>query len=159
MKKALIPGSFDPITRGHIDVIERTAALFDEVVVAVFDNSEKRTLFTAEQRLEMVKLAVERFPNVTAGLSHGLLAEYAGRIGAVTLVKGIRNVTDFDYEYWLAAINRNMDEKIETIFIPSKAEYQHISSTVVREMIKYGRSCENLLTPEVDEYIKIIRKE
>jgi len=155
-KTALIPGSFDPITRGHVDVIERTAKIFDEVIVAVFDNSEKRTLFTAEQRLEMTRLAVQRFPNVRADLSNGLLAEYAKKHNAV-LVKGVRNVTDFDYEYWLAAINRNMDEKIETIFIPASAEVQHISSTVVREMLKYGRSCANLVTPEVDEYMKKIR--
>ena len=155
-KTALIPGSFDPITRGHLDVIERTAALFDEVIVAVFDNSEKRTLFTAEQRLEMAELAVKDIPNVKADLSNGLLAEYAEKHNAV-LVKGVRNVTDFDYEYWLAAINRNMDEKIETIFLPASAEVQHISSTVVREMLKYGRSLDSLVPKEVNDYIKKIR--
>ena len=121
-KTALIPGSFDPITRGHVDVIERTAKIFDEVIVAVFDNSEKRTLFTAEQRLEMTRLAVQRFPNVRADLSNGLLAEYAKKHNAV-LVKGVRNVTDFDYEYWLAAINRNMDERSKPFLFRQAQRY------------------------------------
>ncbi len=157
MKRALIPGSFDPITLGHVDIIERAAQIFDEVVVGVFDNSEKKTLFTPEERLEMAKLATSCYPNVKADLSNGLLAEYAVNIGATTLVKGIRNCSDFEYEYWLAAINRNMTEKIETIFIPARAEYQHISSTVVREMLKYGRSCEDLVPTVVEEYMNSVR--
>jgi len=157
MKTALIPGSFDPITIGHLDIVERTAALFDEVVVAVFDNSEKRTTFTAEQRLEMARLATKHIPNVRCDLSHGLLSAYAEEIGASALVKGVRNVTDFDYEYWLAAINRNMKEKIETIFIPARAELQHISSTVSREMLKYGRIEDAYLTPECEKYVRKLR--
>ena len=157
MRTALIPGSFDPITLGHLDIVERSAALFDRVYVTVFCNSEKNTLFTAEERLDMVRLAVAHLPNVIADSSDGLLAAYAGERRAV-LVKGVRNVSDYDYEEWLAAINRNMDEHLETIFLPASAPCRHISSTVVRELLRYGRDIGGYVPEPVREYIANCKK-
>lgn len=153
MKKALIPGTFDPVTLGHRDIVERAARIFDEVIVAVFDNSQKHTLFTTEQRLEMLKLALSGIENVRVDLSNGLLAAYAVENQVAALVKGVRNSTDFDYEHWLALINRSFESELDTVLLPSRSEYQHISSTVVRELIKYGRPTFGYVPDAVAEYI------
>lgn len=159
MKKVLIPGSFDPITLGHYDMIYRSACLFDEVHAVIFDNSEKNKLFTGGQRLYMLKLVCEKInaefaaERVVYSLSSGFLAQYYLDNNIDALVKGARNATDFDYEYWLSLIQRSFDKKIETVIIPARAEFQHISSTVVRELIKYNRSLTGYVPPEIIPYI------
>ena len=159
MKRVLIPGSYDPMTAGHLDVILRAAALFDEVYVTVFQNSEKHTFFSGEQRLEMLRLACAPFcgqsglGKIICGISDGFLAQYAADNKIDAVIKGARNATDFDYEYWLSLILRSFDGKIETLVMPAKAEFQHISSTVVRELIKYNKPLTGYVPAEVAAYI------
>ncbi len=150
MTCALIPGSFDPVTVGHEEFISRAAALFDKVIVCVCDNSAKNCMFTAEERYEFLKLVTEKYRNVQADICDGLLAEYAVRNKCDVIIKGVRNSSDFDYEYMLFSINRELAPDIETLFIPARAETAHISSTMVRELIKHG--CD--FTPFVPDEIK-----
>lgn len=148
-KTALVPGSFDPITLGHLDVIERAAAMFDRVIVAVSENAEKKTMFTADERLEMARLATAHLVNVECVICSGLLSECARECGAGTLVKGVRGVEDFDYESQLAAIMRAFDPRLDTVLIPARAEYAHISSTYARELVRYGCDLERAVPKSV----------
>ncbi len=142
MNIAVYPGSFDPVTLGHMDVIERAAQLFDRVYICAMVNGGKSPLFTTEQRFEMLCAATASLPNVTAELWTGLLADYAREKGARFLVKGVRNATDFDTEFGMAQINRGLDPELDTVLFPARAERLHFSSTMVREMIKYARPLE-----------------
>ena len=154
MRIAICPGSFDPITLGHLDMVCRAAALFDRVVVCVMSNGEKdRGMFTPDQRLRLVRLAVERLPNVEAELWTGLLAEYAAKRGACALVKGVRNPTDFDWEFQMSQINRNLIPGLETVLLPASPEYSWFSSTMAREMIRYGQDLKKYLPSAVAEEI------
>jgi pantetheine-phosphate adenylyltransferase len=155
MRRALIPGSFDPPTTGHLDMIRRAASLFDEVYVVVFDNSEKRKTFAAAKRLEFIRRicaplsGLDGLGRIIPGLSEGMLSDYVAGHKIDVVIKGARNATDFDYEYWLSIINRSFDVSFETLIMPAKAEYQHISSTVVRELIKYGKPLEGYVPDEI----------
>ncbi len=139
MSIALIPGTFDPITVGHEDLIQRASMLFDEVVVCVFSNSSKKTMFTIDERYEFVCATVEKYRNVRADMCCGLLADYALEHRCDCILKGARNCVDFDYEHSMACINRELAPVVETVILPSKGELLHISSTMVRELIKYGK--------------------
>ena len=155
MKVAIYPGSFDPITLGHLDIIRRAARCFDRVYVCVLYNCDKKTpMFSPEKRLEMIQRSVAELPNVEAELFSGLLADYAREKNASILVKGVRNATDFDLEYQMAAINRGIWEELETVFLPASGEYQHFSSTMVREMIRYGQPLEKYVPRAVAEELK-----
>jgi len=150
MKIAIYPGSFDPITLGHLDIIRRAAACFDKIYVCVMINCEKKNpMFTDRERLEQIRQSVAELPNVEAELWTGLLADYAGEKGATILVKGLRNATDFDQEYQMAAINKGLRGDLETVFFPASAEYQHFSSTMAREMIRYGQPLERYVPAPV----------
>lgn len=140
MRIAVVPGSFDPITTGHVDLIERAAGMFDLVYVTVMVNAEKRTMFTLEERLEIARAALSHIKNVKVEASDKLLAEYARERGAAYLVKGARNGTDFDYEHTLAQINETLCAELDTVILPSKKGMSYLSSTYVRELIKYKRS-------------------
>ena len=153
-KKALIPGSFDPPTVGHYDVVERAARMFDRVYVTAFVNSSKMGRFSAEQRLEMLKAAFAGFDNVCVDVSEALLADYARERGIGTVVKGARNATDFDYELSLSLINRSLDSELDTVILPTKSEYLHVSSTMVGEMIRYGRDFSGAVPVGVAELIR-----
>ena len=154
MKIAIYPGSFDPITLGHLDIIRRAALCFDKVFVCVMDNCDKKShMFPAEKRLEMLRRSVEELPNVEAELYRGLLADYAREKGG-HIVKGLRNATDFDLEYQMAAINRGIWAELETVFLPASVEYQHFSSTMVREMIRYRQPLEKYVPRAVAEELK-----
>lgn len=155
-KTALIPGSFDPITLGHLDVIERAAQIFDRVVVAVSENAEKNTMFTAGERLEAARLATAHIINVKCVICSGLLSECARDNGAGTLVKGVRGATDFDYELQLAGIMRSFDGRLDTVLVPARAEYAHISSTYARELIRYGCDLERALPKSTIPYLREI---
>ena len=146
MKTAICSGSFDPITLGHLDVIRRAAGCFDQIWVCVSPNAEKRNqMFTPEQKLQMVQAAVQDLPNVEAELWPGLLADYARAHGACAIVRGVRGLTDFDAEYQMALINRGICPGLETMLLPASAPYQHFSSSMAREMIRYRQPLEKYL--------------
>ena len=150
MRTAICSGSCDPITLGHLDVIRRAAACFDRVCVCVSPNAEKRNqMFTPEQKLLLVRTAVADLPNVEAELFPGLLADFAVDHGANVIVRGVRNVTDFDVEYQMALINRGIHPELETMLLPASAEYQHFSSSMAREMIRYGQPLEQYLPASI----------
>ena len=158
MSIAIYPGSFDPITLGHLDVIQRAAACFEKVWVCVMVNAEKKSpMFTAEERVALIRASVADIDNVEVEAFSGLLALYAVSKGANVLVKGVRNATDFDQEYQMAAINRGISSGLETVLLPSSPAYQHFSSTMVREMIRYGQPMEKYVPAPVAEELK--RKE
>ena len=155
MKIAIYPGSFDPITLGHLDIIQRGAACFDKLYVCVMVNCEKKLpMFTPERRLELIRRSVAHIPNVEVENWRGLLADYARQKGAGILVKGVRNTTDFDLEYQQAAINRGICPELETLLLPASPAYQHFSSTMVREMIRYGQPLEKYVPAPVAEELK-----
>ena len=155
MKIAICPGSYDPITLGHVDVIRRTADLFDRVVVCVLVNEEKgRGMFSPEERLHQVRLAVAHLENVEAELYTGLLADFARMKGACALVKGVRNGTDLDWEHQMAHVNRELCPGLETILLPSRQELSWLSSTVAREMIRYRQPLEKYLPSAVVEELR-----
>lgn len=137
-KIAVYPGSFDPITNGHLDVIRRAAQMFDRVVVAIARNSEKAPLFTVRERLALVRAAVRGIRNVAVDDFEGLLVRYARRKGATVLVRGLRAVSDFEFEFQMALMNRKLDARIETIFLMPKDEYTFISSGLVKEIAALG---------------------
>ena len=150
MNTAICSGSFDPITLGHLDVIRRAAALFDKVCVCVSPNAEKKNqMFTPQQKLLLVRAAVEELPNVEAELFPGLLADFAVSHGAKVIVRGIRNTTDMDVEYQMALINRGIYPELETLLLPASPAYQHFSSSMVREMIRYQQPLEKYLPMSV----------
>ena len=160
MKTAICSGSFDPITLGHLDVIRRAAAIFDRVCVCVSPNAEKKNqMFTPEQKLLLVRTAVAELPNVEAELFPGLLADFAVSHGANVIVRGIRNVTDVDVEYQMALINKGIRGDLETVFFPAAAEYQHFSSSMAREMIRYHQPLEKYLPGEILPLVREMRKE
>ena len=159
MRTAICSGSFDPITLGHMDVIRRAAGCFDAVFVCVSPNAEKRNqMFTPEQKLRLVRAAIQELPNVEAELWPGLLADYARSHGACAIVRGVRSVTDFDAEYQMALINRGICPGLETMLLPASAPYQHFSSSMAREMIRYRQPLGNYLPepiiPLVEEWIE-----
>ncbi len=156
MTTAIYPGSFDPVTLGHIDIIERAAKCFDRLYVCVMVNADKKSpMFTPEERMEFVKTAVEHLDNVQAEAWSGLLTDYAQQKNATVLVKGARNVCDFDMEYQMSLINRGIKPDLETVILPASAEYIHFSSSMAREMIRYRQPLEKYLpakiVPAVDQ--------
>ena len=155
MKIAIYPGSFDPITLGHLDILSRAARCFDKVYMCVMVNCEKKQpMFSQEKRLELIRRSIAHIPNAEAELFSGLLADYARQKGAGILVKGVRNTTDFDLEYQQAAINRGICPELETLLLPASPAYQHFSSTMVREMIRYGQPLEKYVPAPVAEELK-----
>ena len=160
MKTAICSGSFDPITLGHLDVIRRAAAIFDRVCVCVSPNAEKKNqMFTPEQKLLLVRTAVAELPNVEAELFPGLLADFAVSHGANVIVRGIRNVTDMDVEYQMALINRGLHPELETFLLPASPEYQHFSSSMAREMIRYHQPLENYLPMSIIPLVRDMTEE
>ena len=160
MRTAICSGSFDPITLGHLDIIRRAAGCFDKVFVCVSPNAEKRDqMFTPEQKLALVRAAVAELPNVEAELFNGLLADFAAQHGAGVIVRGVRNTSDFDLEYQMALINKGIRGDLETVFFPAAAEYQHFSSSMAREMIRYHQPLEKYLPREILPLVREMRKE
>ena len=146
---AIYPGSFDPITLGHLNIIKRTSRIFDRLVVCVMVNSEKHGLFTPEERVEMIRRTTARFPNVEVDFSDQLLSEYAASKGAHVVVKGLRAVSDFEQEVQMAVINRKLNPGLETMFLASSEKYTYLSSTVVKEMARYGANLEEFIPREI----------
>ena len=151
MTRAIYPGSFDPLTNGHIDIIERSTRLFDEVIVAILTNAAKSPLFTVEERLDLMKNILQpRFKNVRLDVFHGLLVDYARRSNAQVIVRGIRAVTDYEYEFQMALMNRRLTPEIETVFMVPAESYSYLSSRLVKEVAQLGGSVKGLV-PELVE--------
>lgn len=138
MKKAIYPGSFDPLTFGHLDMIERSASIVDELVVGVLNNSAKNSLFSLEERVSMIKEMTKDYPNVMVTSFDGLLVDHMREIGATIIVRGLRAVTDFEYELQIAQTNHVQEPGIETIFLTTNLKYSYLSSTIVKEFASYG---------------------
>ncbi len=154
MITALVPGSFDPPTKGHLDVVERCAALFDEVVVAVVRNPSKTPLFTADERVELLEQCTAEWPNVRAEYFEGLLVEFAKEVGATTVVKGLRAVTDFEFEIQMSQMNRYLSGDVVTLFVATKPEYGYLSSSLVKEVARLGGSIDGLVPGAVASAMK-----
>ncbi len=155
MSVAICPGSYDPITLGHLNIIRRTAKIFDEVVVAVLHNANKTNpMFTDEEKVDMVRRAVSRYPNVTVESSDGLLAEYAKRWEGAVIVKGLRAASDFEYEFQMNLINKKLNPALETMFLTASEKYTFLSSSVVREMAIYGADLSGLVPNEIIDDIQ-----
>lgn len=162
MKTAIVSGTFDPVTVGHTDIIRKAAALFDRVCVCVLNNAEKRTMFTEAQRLEIMKAAVaglerEGISNVQTDAYSGLTSDYMRGHGITYIVKGVRNSSDFDYEYGMARIMKSFLPEAETVLLPAEPEHIHVSSTYVREIIKYGGPLESAVPEGTAELIREMR--
>ena len=159
MKTAIYPGSFDPVTLGHLNIIKRAAQCFDRVIVCVMVNSKKHGLFTPEERVELLERCTARFPNVEVDFSDELLAAYAKRRKAHVVVKGLRAVSDFEQEVQMAVINRKLNPRLETMFLASSDKYTYLSSTVVKEMARYGADLGEFVPREiVDDVDRKIRQ-
>ncbi|MBQ6048796.1 MAG: pantetheine-phosphate adenylyltransferase [Oscillospiraceae bacterium] len=154
MSIAICPGSFDPITLGHLNIIRRTAQIFDEVVVVIMQNSTKKSpMFTVEERVEMVRKATERYGNVKVDSSDILLAEYARQYEGAVIVKGLRAASDFEYEFQMNLINKQIRPELETMFLTASGKYTFLSSSVVREMAMYGADLTGLVPNELIDMI------
>lgn len=156
MRTAIYPGSFDPLTNGHLDVVQRAAKLFDRVIVAVADNEEKNPLFTQAERMTLVSKAVAGIPNVKADSFKGLLVDYVAYCKAQAIVRGLRAVSDFEFEFQLALMNRKLDEKIETIFMMPKDTYTFLSSRIVKEIARLGGNVSAFVPGHVE--VALIKK-
>lgn len=150
MRTAICPGSFDPITLGHLNIIRRCSRIFDEVIVCIMHNSAKKSpMFSVEERADMVRRAVERFPNVQVDTSDILLAEYARQHPGAVVVKGLRAASDFEYEFQMDLINKHINPGLETMFLTSSGKYNFLSSSAVREMALYGADISGLVPNEI----------
>ena len=149
MRRAIYPGSFDPITKGHLDVIERAAQLFDELVVAVAFNDQKKSLFSAEERVAMIRSAVDGRGKVRVAQFSGLLVEFAKEQEAVAVVRGLRAVSDFEFEFQMALMNRKLLPTLETIFVTPREEYTYLSSRIVKEIARLGGNVDAFVPPPV----------
>lgn len=149
MKKAIYPGSFDPVTLGHMDMIIRSSKIVDELNVAVLNNNAKNPLFSAEERVTMLREMTADLPNVTVSYFDGLTVEYAEKIGASIIVRGLRAVTDFEYELQIAQTNHIVKPDIDTIFLTTSLEYAYLSSTIVKEVASYGGDISQFVPKEI----------
>ena len=151
MRTVIYPGSFDPITNGHLDVIQRAARLFDQVVVGVARNVDKQPLFTSAERRTLIEQSTTNLDNVTVDVFEGLLVEYVEQQSGHAVIRGLRALSDFEYEFQMALMNRKLNEKVETLFMMPSASYSFLSSRLVREIAKLGGDVSAFVTPEVRE--------
>ncbi len=156
MRHCIYPGTFDPITYGHLDVLERAARLFDQVTVAIAHNPGKDPLFTAAQRLAMLKASLTKLPNVTATTFDGLLVDFAQQQGATAIIRGLRALSDFEFEFNMALMNRHLKPGIETIFVMPNELYSYTSSNLVKQVAKYGGDITHFVPPNVAAELKKI---
>ena len=159
MSIAIYPGSFDPVTLGHLNIIKRASHIFEKVYVCVMVNSGKHPTLSHEKRLEYLQLCTARFPNVQVDSSDKLLVEYAKDVGAGVIVKGMRAVSDFDWEFQMALANKRLAPDIDTMFLMASKKYMYLSSTIVKEMARYGVDLTDFIPREIiDDFIKQIRR-
>lgn len=149
MKIAVYPGSFDPVTNGHLDVIRRSAVVFDKVIVGVLNNGSKRPLFTVDERIKMIDLVTRDIPNVETDTFSGLLVDFMEKFNAQVIIKGLRSLLDFEYEFQMALLNKSLKPEVETLFMMTDSKYSYISSSIVKEVAKLGGSLSELVPDEV----------
>jgi len=147
--KAIYPGSFDPTTNGHLDLIARAARIFDHVVVAVLNNSQKSALFSVTERVEMLTEAVQAFENVSVATFDGLMVDFARQQQAQAVVRGIRAISDYEYEFQMALMNRRLAPELETVFMMPAEKYSYVSSRLIKEVFRLGGSIEGLVPPSI----------
>ena len=152
--KAIYPGSFDPLTNGHLDLIERGSKIFDELVIAILRNSEKSPLFSVEERMEMLKDTTSHFSNVSVDTFEGLLVDYVAKQNARVVLRGIRAISDYEYELQMALMNRNLSPNIETVFMMPADTYSYLSSRLVKEVFQLGGSVRGLVPEMVEERLR-----
>ncbi|HAE81533.1 MAG TPA: pantetheine-phosphate adenylyltransferase [Lachnoclostridium sp.] len=153
MNTAIYPGSFDPVTLGHYDIIERSSRIFDRVIVGVLCNSAKTPLFTTDERVEMLRYVTAELPNVTVLSFDGLLVDFARQQSADVIVRGLRAVTDFEYELQMAQMNRVIAPEIDTLFLTTNLKYAYLSSSMVKEVARYGGDISEFLNPRIAEIV------
>ncbi|MBF2654728.1 pantetheine-phosphate adenylyltransferase [Listeria seeligeri] len=153
-KIAVIPGTFDPITNGHLDIIERAAEIFDVLYVSVLNNSSKKPLFNVEERMEMIKQVTAHLPNIQVESASGLTVDYAAMRGATAIVRGLRAVSDFEYEMQIASMNRTLNAAIETFFVMTNTKYSFLSSSMVKEVAQYQGDISELVPEIVNQAIQ-----
>ena len=151
---AIYPGTFDPVTNGHLDVIQRASLLFDEVIIAVAYNDEKHPLFTSDERLHLLREAIRTSGNVKVVKFEGLLVDFARNQGATAIVRGLRAISDFEFEFQMALMNRKLEDSVETIFLMPKEEYTYLSSRIVKEIARLGGNVEAFVPHSIAEALK-----
>ena len=151
---AIYPGSFDPLTNGHLDVIERGRKIFDRLVVGILKNPHKQPLFTSEERKTMIEEAVKPFSNVEVEIFDGLLVNFAREKGCQVILRGLRAISDYEYETQIALINRKMAPELETLFLPTSTEFSYLNSTIVKEIASFGGCIRGLVPPVVERGLK-----
>lgn len=149
MRIAVCPGSFDPVTCGHVDIIERSALLFDKIIVIVLQNKSKHCTFSTAERVDFLKRSLKHLKNVEVDSYDGLLVDYANEIGACAIIKGLRAVTDFEYEFQMALTNRTLNQNIETLFMNTSAENMYLSSSLVRELASFDKPIDRFVPEEI----------
>lgn len=156
MSLAVFPGSFDPLTNGHVDIIERSLSLFDRVVVGVLANPSKAPLFSPDERVKLIEMQFRKNKRVKAMAFDGLLVTFAKKIGAKTIIRGLRAISDYDYETQMALTNRKLAPKLETVFLVAREENSYISSTVVKQVAKYGGDVSGLVPKIVEKALRTV---
>ncbi|ANT64574.1 MULTISPECIES: pantetheine-phosphate adenylyltransferase [Prosthecochloris] len=147
-QKAIYPGTFDPFTNGHLDVFERAVNIFDTVTVVIAENSQKNTLFTIEERKAMIEEVIQGSENATVEVLHdGLLADYAREVGANAIIRGVRQVKDFEYEFQMSLLNRHLNPDVTTVFLMPNVKYTHVASSIIREVAMLGGDVQNFVHP------------
>jgi len=154
IKRAIYPGTFDPVTNGHIDLINRATDIFDEIVVTVAKNPGKTNLFTVQERVEMLTESLKYFSNVVVDSFDGLVVDHANQIGAMGIIRGLRAVSDFEYEFQMALMNRKMDENLRTIFLMPHEKYTYLNSTIVRNLAQFKADVSDFVPPIVAQKLK-----
>ncbi len=157
--KAIYPGSFDPLTNGHLDIIERASELYDEITVALLINTSKKGLLSFEERLEILKTETEKFKNVKVDFFGGLLVEYCREKDIKVIIRGLRAVSDYEYEMQIAQMNRNLNNNVETVFLMTNTKYSFLSSSIVKEVAKFGGDISEIVPKSVEDKLKDIYRE
>ncbi len=152
---AIYPGTFDPITNGHVDVMQRAAKMFDKVILLIAINSSKKNVFTEEERKEMARVALSHIPNVSVDFSDGLTVDYAKQVGAKAIIRGIRAVSDFEYEFQIALMNKKLYPDADTVFFAPDEKYTYLNSTIVRELARYSEDLTDFVPKNVAEELKL----
>ena len=153
-KIAIYPGTFDPITLGHLDILQRASKLFDRVIITLAINSTKTPLFSREERLEFIGDAVKNIPNVTVDSFEGMLIKFAEKRGAIAVIRGLRAISDFEFEFQLALMNRKQNQEITTVFLMPNEKYTYLNSSIIREVSRFGGDVSSFITPLVAEKLK-----
>lgn len=155
-KIAIYPGSFDPVTNGHVDIAQRGLRLFDKIIVAILSNPGKDFLFTVEERIEMLESSFEEYPNIEVGTFDGLLVDYAAKKDSIAILRGMRAVSDFEYEFQLALMNRKLNREVQTVFLMTSLRWIFTSSSIIKEAAQFGGDIKGMVPPIVNE--KLIKK-